>query len=74
MRHTPIFRQRHNLLGNKMELESYFELGYHGQGEVHYAKSRKAFKCCEFKNYEIKLKLTCCCFVARDVKWYPTTL
>ena len=25
---------------------------------VHYAKSRKAFKCCEFENYEIKLKLT----------------
>ena len=39
---------------------------------MHYAKSRKAFKCCEFKNYEIKLKLTlllfCCerCKVVSD--------
>ena len=30
---------------------------------LHYAKSRKAFSCCEFENYKIKLKLTllfCC--------------
>ena len=32
--------------------------------KVHYTKSRKAFKGCEFENYKIKLKLTfllfCC--------------
>ena len=35
---------------------------------MHYAKSWKAFKCCEFKNHDNKTKPTCCCCLLREVE------